>query len=261
MSKRRSFLKQSGLGMMLGMGAMACESTANTKSFVEDVKRNSTSTSNIPENLTILFQGDSITDGGRDRENNGANNGAGLGNGYVKDIAFNLLGSHPTKKIKIYNRGISGHKVPQLNDRWEEDCLSLKPDIMSLMIGVNDYWHTLDFDYKGTAQSYHDDLRALIDRTYEALPDLKLIMLEPFAVAGGSAITAEWDRHFTPYRKHARDIAASYKATLIPTHSLFQQALEEAPASYWCPDGVHPSLAGGHLMAAAWLDAFYKIYS
>lgn len=258
MTKRRNFLKNTGLGM-LGIGAIACNTATESKEAVKDIIPSLTS--NIPENLTILFQGDSITDGGRNRDRKDANDGAALGSGYVKDIAFNLLGNHPSKNLKIYNRGISGHKVPQLNDRWDEDCLDLKPDLMSLMIGVNDYWHTLDFDYKGTAQSYSDDLKALLDRTYKSLPDLKLIMLEPFAVAGGSAITTEWDKHFTPYRKHARDIAAEYKATLIPTHTLFQDALKKAPVSYWCPDGVHPSMAGGHLMAEAWLDAFNSIYA
>ena len=259
MTKRRTFIKKSSLGLIAGLGAMSCATAkTNVASKTAPLKA---ATLGIPKDMTILFQGDSITDGGRNRGAYYANNGSGLGGGYVKDIAFNLLGSHPTKNLKIYNRGISGHKVPQLDARWDDDCLNLKPDLMSLMIGVNDYWHTLDWDYKGTVQTYNDGLRALLDRTFTALPNLKLIMLEPFAVAGGTAITEVWDKNFTPYRKAARDIAAEYKATLIPTHTLFQDALKDAPVSYWCPDGVHPSLAGGHLMANAWLDAFNGIYA
>lgn len=258
MNNRRNFIRNSSLGLLAGIGIAGCN---EAKQSVNVPNVSLKSSVEIPKDLTILFQGDSITDGGRDRATLEPNRGNALGGGYVKHIAFNLLGSHPGKNIKIYNRGISGHKVPQLDARWDEDCLNLKPDLMSLMIGVNDYWHTLDFDYKGTAQSYNDQLRALLDKTFDALPNLKLIMLEPFAVAGGSAITEAWNRDFTPYRKIARDVAAEYKATLIPTHTLFQDALKKAPVDYWCPDGVHPSLAGGHLMAEAWLDAFGSIYA
>lgn len=257
MTKRRNFLKKSSLGLLAGIGAVGC-ATAKAKTITgsEIVKP-----AGIPKDLTILFQGDSITDAGRDRGAYYANNGKGLGGGYVKDIAFNLLGSHPGHNLKIYNRGISGHKVPQLDARWDDDCLNLKPDLMSLMIGVNDYWHKFNGRYDGTAQLYNDGLRALLDRTYKALPNMKLILLEPFAVAGGSAITEIWNKDFTPYRDFARAIASDYNATLIPTHTLFQNALKEAPASYWCPDGVHPSLAGGHLIANAWIDAFKSIYA
>jgi lysophospholipase L1-like esterase len=204
------------------------------------------------ENLTILFQGDSITDAGRGRGNYYPNDASGMGNGYVYQIASRLLGENPTLNIKNYNRGISGHKVPQLDARWEDDCLQLQPDIMSLLIGVNDFWHTLDWGYKGTAESFDTGLRKLMDRTLKAMPNLKLIIAEPFAVKGGSAINERW-KAFEAYQTSVRKISEEYNTAFIPCQDIFDKALDIAPASYWCPDGVHPSMAGGYLMAEAWL--------
>ena len=119
----------------------------------------------LPEGTTLLFQGDSITDAGRDRGQYYANNGNGLGKGYAYQISSHLLGEHPKKKLRIYNRGISGHKVFQLANRWEDDCLQLKPDILSILIGVNDFWHALNGRYDGTVDVYDTDLRKLLERT------------------------------------------------------------------------------------------------
>ena len=113
--------------------------------------------SSIPDNLKILFQGDSITDAGRNRGRYYANDGYGMGNGYVSFTVKHLLGTQPQKNIKCYNRGISGHKVHQLADRWDDDCLNLKPDVMSILIGVNDYWHTLTHGYTGDINRYKND--------------------------------------------------------------------------------------------------------
>ncbi|MCB0841420.1 MAG: SGNH/GDSL hydrolase family protein, partial [Bacteroidetes bacterium] len=207
---------------------------------------------------TIMFQGDSITDARRDRAQYYANQAQGLGSGYVFQIVSQLLGGHPTKNIRCYNRGISGHKVFQLADRWDDDCLNLKPDVLSILIGVNDFWHTLSGNYDGTVKVYETDLRKLLDRTKKALPNVKLIMGEPFAVAGGTAINDKW-KIFPEYRAAAAAIAKDYGASFLPYQKIFDEALKIAPVSYWCPDGVHPSIAGGHLMAAAWLEAFEKM--
>lgn len=205
--------------------------------------------------LRILFQGDSITDASRDRGSYYANQGRGMGGGYVYQIVSHLLGQYPESDIQCYNRGISGHKVFQLADRWELDCLAIKPDVLSILIGVNDYWHMLNGHYNGTAQIYENDYRALLTQTKDKLPEVKLIIGEPFAVAGGSAINEKWGP-FDDYRAIAKKLAEEFDAPFIPFHSLFAKALEHAPASYWCPDGVHPSIAGAHLMKEAWLDAF-----
>ncbi len=212
----------------------------------------------LPQDLTIVFQGDSITDAGRDRGNYYANASSGMGRGYVYQIVSELLGGNPEAGLECFNRGISGNKVYQLADRWDIDCLALKPDVLSILIGVNDYWHKLNGRYDGTVEVYENDLRALLQRTRESLPDVKLIMGEPFAVEGGSAINEDW-KAFDAYRAAARKVAGEFSAAFIAYHDVFAAALDAAPASYWCPDGVHPSMAGAHLMKEAWLEAFEKM--
>src|SRR5690606_3542146 len=137
----------------------------------------------------VLFQGDSITDAGRDKENKASNNNRALGTGYAFLAAANLLNTHASKQLTIYNRGISGNKVYQLADRWEEDCIAIKPNVLSILIGVNDFWHKFNGNYDGTIQVYRDDYRKLIDRTLTALPGLRLVIGEPFAVNNVKAVT------------------------------------------------------------------------
>ena len=172
-----------------------------------------------------------------------------------REKATQLLGTMPVKNLRIYNRGISGHKVFQLADRWDDDCLQLRPDVLSILIGVNDFWHTLSSGYTGTVQTYETDFRKLLERTKKELPATRLIICEPFAVAGGTAITDKW-KDFEGYRIAAKKLAGEFGASFVPFQTVFDEALKLAPASYWCPDGVHPSLAGAYLMKEAWLKTY-----
>jgi lysophospholipase L1-like esterase len=245
---RRNFLKVGGASFAAVVSAPLLANTSKEKNK-----------SNIPENLTVLLQGDSITDAGRDKARYYANDAGGMGRGYVHQIVSDLLGSQPGEKMRFYNRGISGHKVFQLANRWDDDCLQLKPDVLSILIGVNDFWHSLN-SYKGTVEVYESDLRKLLDRTLTALPKVKLIIGEPFAVKGGTAINNRWFPDFPKYQVAAAKIAKEFNAQYIPYQKIFDDALNIAPVSYWCPDGVHPSMAGGYLMKEAWVQAFNKLY-
>ena len=154
---------------------------------------------------------------------------------------------------------LAGIKFFELSNRWEEDTLMLQPDVLSILIGVNDYWHTLSHSYKGSVKTYEDDYRKLLDRTKKRLPNVKLIIGEPFAIKGGSAITNDgWNTDFKEYQKVATQIAKDYDGVLIPYQSIFEEALEKGAVSHWCPDGVHPSMAGHYLMANAWVSALMK---
>jgi lysophospholipase L1-like esterase len=248
-SNRRSFLRE------LSLTALGATIVPQLVSAHNPQVSNS---SFAKEGAVVVFQGDSITDAGRSKDQYYANQAGGMGRGYVMQIVGQLLGKHPKQNYQCYNRGISGHKVFQLANRWDIDCLSLKPDILSILIGVNDYWHTLSGRYDGTVEVYEKDYRALLDRTKEALPDVKLIIGEPFAVEGGRAIDDKWEA-FHDYRKVARQIATDYDAVFLPYHSVFEEALKSASVDYWCPDGVHPSIAGAHLMAATWMEGYGKI--
>lgn len=210
---------------------------------------------NLQKDDVVLFQGDSITDAGRKKDNAEANNPSALGSGYAMLAASDLLYKYADKNLKVYNRGISGNKVYQLADRWQKDCLDLKPNVLSILIGVNDFWHTLTNNYKGTIETYRNDFTSLLNRTKQSLPDVKLIIGEPFAVPGIKAVDEKWFPAFNDYRTAAREIANQFNAVFIPYQSIFDKAQQQAPGVYWTHDGVHPSLAGAHLMAHAWMDA------
>lgn len=213
----------------------------------------------VPDEGIILFQGDSITDAGRSREEKYPNTPRGLGNGYAFLAASDILVNYPQKKLKCYNRGISGDKVYQLEERWKRDCLDLQPDILSILVGVNDFWHTLDFDYPGDAETYEKDFRALLKRTREALPEVQLIIGEPFALEAGSAISDAWYPDFPKYQKASKQIAEDFEAAFIPYQSIFDEASNRVSATYWSVDGVHPTLPGSQLMANAWLETCRRL--
>ena len=207
----------------------------------------------------IVFQGDSVTDSGRNRDRLAPNRPDGLGSGYAGMAAAQLLAQDPGAAWRCHNRGVSGHKVFQLAARGQDDCLDLRPDVLSILIGVNDFWHTLSSGYDGTVEIYERDYRALLDRTRAALPAVALIIGEPFAVTGGSALSDAWYPAYAGYRAAARSVADDYGAAWIPYQSIFDEVLAQAPVEHWCPDGVHPAPAGNHLMAQAWLEAFQTV--
>jgi lysophospholipase L1-like esterase len=202
----------------------------------------------------ILFQGDSITDMHRKRDDANPNSPAALGTSYPFLSTAEMLYRYPDKNLKCYNKGVSGNKVFQLADRWQADCLDLKPTVLSILVGVNDFWHTLVNGYTGTIKTYRDDYKSLLDRTKQALPDVKLIIGEPYAVIGVKAVDDKWYPAFNDYRQAAREIAESFGAAFIPYQEIYDKAQKSAPGSYWTADGVHPSLAGARLMAEAWLQ-------
>lgn len=204
---------------------------------------------------TVLLQGDSITDAGRSRETQDtANDFAMLGNGYAKLIAYHLLTEHADKNLKIYNRGISGHKVPDLDKRWDKDCIDLKPDVLSILIGVNDMWHKMNGRYDGTVESYESGYKALLTRTKEALPNVQIIVCEPFVLRCG-AIKDDWFPEFDQRRAGALAAAQSVGAVFVPFQSMFDAAVAAgSPPNHWAGDGVHPSGHGQGLMASRWLS-------
>ncbi|MGD2093621.1 MAG: SGNH/GDSL hydrolase family protein [Phycisphaerales bacterium] len=210
-------------------------------------------------NNVILFQGDSITDAGRSkRRQDNANDIRAMGIGYVLLAASEVLAGYCEVKPKIYNRGISGNKVFQLADRWDADCIALKPDIISILIGVNDYWHASKHGYEGTVETYERDYRALLGRTRRELPKVKLVICEPFVLKCGE-VDETWFPDFDGYRAVAKKMAAEFDTIFIPFQSMFDEAIRNAPPDYWAADGVHPSLAGSCFMAKAWLKAVLGI--
>lgn len=245
---RRAFIRKVSMGGAMAFGLSHIAATTYAGKKPAKIK--------LEQGDVILFQGDSITDAGRNREQGDANNARALGTGYAFMAASKLLRDHAGRDLRIYNRGISGNKVYQLADRWNDDCLELKPDVLSILIGVNDFWHMINGKYEGTLETYRNDFTALLERTKEQLPDVKLIIGEPFAVAGVKAVDATWFPRFTEYQQAARDIANKFNAAFIPYQQIFDKASKSVAPSYWTSDGVHPSLAGAELMAEAVLANF-----
>ena len=201
----------------------------------------------------ILFQGDSITDAGRDKKSQGkANNQGALGRGYPLFIGSDLLGNHPALDLQIYNRGISGHKVPQLQARWKKDTLDLKPAVLSILIGVNDMWHKMNGKYDGTVDTYRDGFDKLIKDTRKKLPDTTIVICEPFALRCG-AVKDTWFPEFDQRRAAAKEIAQKNKTLWVPFQSMFDNAIAAGTKpQHWARDGVHPTFSGHSLMAQTW---------
>ena len=248
---RRNFLRNAAVNTV-GLAAIPGILSASTTS---KEKKQKSILSSLKTGDVILFQGDSITDAGRERYKQQANFQGSFGAGYAFLAASEILRQNPSKDISIYNRGISGNKVYQLADRWQIDCFELHPKVISILVGVNDYWHKREGKYDGTLEKYENDYRQLLLLTKKMLPEVNLVIGEPFALPGCSAVDEKWFPDFDGYRLAARKLANEFEAVFIPYQDIFNEAIQFAPAKYWTADGVHPTMAGCGLMAEAWLKA------
>lgn len=208
---------------------------------------------------TIVYIGDSVTDCERNREDV-----RDLGNGYARIAAEALSSRHPEFAITCYNRGISGDRLESLTERWEDDCLRLKPDVISLLIGVNHTVHRFKRDRTTDTGTFEALYRRLLEKTVP-VTDAKLILLEPFVLPVERSDTpeyvpmlsryTEWREDLEPKQAVIRKLAAEFGALHVPLDARFARAAETRPPAYWIPDGVHPSAAGHALIAEAWLEA------
>ena len=205
----------------------------------------------------ILFQGDSITDAGRNRELSVEPN-KGMGAGYPALVCSYLRCHDAAKDWQIYNRGISGNRVVDLYARWKIDALNLRPDILSILIGVNDTWHEKSRQNGVEPQRYETIYRMLLEWTRQELPEVKLVLLEPFVFLS-EVVDNSWLDEIEARRKITRKLSDEFGTIFIPTQSILDAALKDAPTGYWLGDGVHPTLAGHQLIAEAWLKATEKI--
>lgn len=207
----------------------------------------------IEKNAVVLFQGDSITDCGRNYQDKNS-----LGHGYAHLIASQFGYLHPESGVTFVNRGISGNRVVDLEARWKEDCLDLKPDWLSIYIGINDTWRRYDNGDATSADHYYDQYRRLIVSAKEANGDINLVLIEPFVLPVPEDRRA-WREDLDPKIAAVRALAAEFKALYIPLDGLFAaQSVSTGPA-YWAGDGVHPSAPGHALIADAWLRAVKAI--
>ncbi|MCA9187382.1 MAG: lysophospholipase, partial [Planctomycetales bacterium] len=182
------------------------------------------------------------------------NNPRQLGNGYAMLAACELRREHAPLDLQIFNRGISGNRVPNLDTRWQTDCLDLKPTVLSILIGVNDIWHKLNGQYDGTTETYETGFAELLEKTRTALPDVAIVICEPFVLRCG-AVNEKWFPEFDDRRAAARRVAEKAQTMWVPFQTMFDTAVEAGTEpAYWAGDGVHPTLAGHSLMAKTWRE-------
>lgn len=205
--------------------------------------------------MKILFQGDSITDAFRKPEE--INSAFQLGNGYAFLVAARLGLRHPESRFEFVNRGISGQGVQNLEKRWQADALDHHPDLLSLLIGVNNIIRrrkgVKDIPDAEVLASY----RRMLEQMRTQNPRIRFLLMEPFLLEAGE-VTVEWRGEFKPIQEGIAAIAGEFGAPLLPLQSLFDKALELAPAAYWAYDGIHATHAGFQLIADAWLETAEK---
>ena len=206
--------------------------------------------------MRILFQGDSITDTGRSRDNDGY-----VGIGYPLFVKALFEYENPGK-YEIFNRGIGGNRIVDLYARIKCDIINLKPDVMSILIGVNDVWHELYESPNGVdADKFFRIYCMLIEEVKEALPDIKIMIMEPF-VLKTSKTEENWtyiDTEVTKRAQMAKKVAEKYGLTFIPLQEKFNELTKTAPASYWLGDGVHPTYPGHEFLKNQWIEAFKNL--
>ncbi|WP_018614511.1 SGNH/GDSL hydrolase family protein [Segetibacter koreensis] len=247
-NNRRCFLKNTAV---LGAMAIAVPQLLQANPYIrsDDNKEGN--------NFTFLFQGDSITDGNRSRNNDWNHV---MGNGYQYIIASKLWYDFPKKGFHFFNRGISGNKVTDLTARWQQDTLELKPDLLSILIGINDTSAFINGDKNFSAEQYESGYRSLLQQTKQQLPNVQFVLCEPFILPVGK-VKEKWDDYLREVEKRqqvVKKLSVEYKTAFVPFQSAFNGALSKAPAEYWIWDGIHPMPAGHELMAIEWLKQVSK---
>lgn len=206
--------------------------------------------------MRILFQGDSITDCGRIKDTSVENYGTGYPLLIKSHLGFEFPG-----KYEFYNRGISGNRVVDVYARIKNDIINLRPDIMSILIGVNDVWHEISMKNGIDAEKYFKIYDMLIQEVKEALPNIKIMIMEPF-VLKGTATEENWDIFEMEVKKRAtmaKKISEKYNLPYISLQDRFDKLSEEAETEYWLSDGVHPTPMGHEFIKNEWIKKFNSL--
>ncbi|NMP37327.1 MAG: SGNH/GDSL hydrolase family protein [Clostridiales bacterium] len=211
----------------------------------------------LRQNEVILFQGDSITDGNRGR-NQDLNHI--MGHGYQYIVGAKLHVDNLERNIKTFNRGISGNRVSDLYGRWVEDTLNLNPTILSILIGVNDAWFSYENQSGSDAKRYEKIYRMLLDETLAHNQSCKFVIMEPFV---GEYFEDEKRKAFfrdyvSTLASAAKAVASDYGAVFVPLQEMFDEYSKRVPAESLIWDGVHPTIIGHELIARKWLECAEK---
>ena len=185
--------------------------------------------------MKVLFQGDSITDAGRDYADPHH-----LGDGYPKYAAEAIRERFPDETFEFINLGISGNRTTDLLERWQKDCIAVQPDVLSILIGINDTWRRYDSNLPMTVEEYEANYRRLVQDVKENTK-AKLLLLEPFLL------------HADPAKECFRE---DLDPMFLPLDGLLAAASVIEEPSHWSGDGVHPNEAGSRLIGRYYAEAF-----
>jgi lysophospholipase L1-like esterase len=243
---RRIFLKQAS---MLSAAAIAAPAMVQANQLPEN--------NSGGDGFTFLFQGDSITDGNRSLNLDWNHV---LGHGYAYLVAARLWYDHTDKGFHFFNRGVSGNKITDMARRWQDDTIAIKPDLVSILIGVNDVQSAINGNKEATVLSFESDYRALLTLTRLQLPKVEFVICEPFILPVGK-VKDNWDafqKEITGRQQVAKQIAKEFNAVYLPLQDIFNEALKRAPADYWIWDGIHPMPGGHEMIAREWVKRVCK---
>lgn len=213
----------------------------------------------IKENDTLLFIGDSITDANRNRDAI-LGGWSSWGDGYVHLIQSYLTAFHPTKRLMVINQGISGNRIIDLSNRWEEDVLALQPNWVTIMIGVNDVWRHFDDalfrrDEQVTQELFHQHYRQIIEQTMASKSIKGIVLLSAFMVEANQ--DDPMNKMLHSYNQLTKKLAEQYGLTYIDIQAEINKFLQTTPSYVLSFDRVHPSMAGHMLIAKAWLEGMH----
>ncbi len=207
---------------------------------------------NIDPHSIVLFQGDSITDTGRSRFSTSSNSPDALGFGYVRMAADHLLKDN--QELQIFNRGNSGDRIRDLAFRWQRDSIQLKPDLVSILIGVNDTWNYLYMGMGSDPTDYQRVFKGILEETRSALPEVKFVLCEPFLLITGD-VSSDWMDDITQRQHIVKQLADEFQAVYVPFQSALNEAAKTIPAHRLLDDGVHPTEQGHRLLAECWINS------
>jgi lysophospholipase L1-like esterase len=237
-TSRRDFLQ------FTAMAAAASAIQAGSKDDLSDDKKS----------LVILFQGDSITDGNRgcSKDPNHI-----MGHGYAFSIASRVGADFAEANHVFYNRGISGNKVTDLQKRWQTDTLDIKPDLLSVLVGIND---TAMLVSKQAVEDADIDLfettyRDILTQSKQQNPDTVFVLCLPFVYAVAN-VKGNWNKYSSiaaRLTERVKKLAVEFNAVVVDFQAVFDKAVKKAPIEYWIWDGIHPTVAGHELMAREWI--------
>lgn len=200
--------------------------------------------------MRILFQGDSITDGGRDYRNY-----YHMGTSYPLHAAEMIRNAFPEIEFEFINQGIGGNRTDQLFDRLYTDAITLEPDIVSVLIGVNDVWarysksKSIQTSVEQIEANFRAILKSLRERTHA-----KILVLTPYLL--DSEVNEHWRPELDEIQPVLRRIAEEYADAFVPLHEHFAEALKTQPEpKYFSPDGVHPNANGAKFIAEHYFNA------